>query len=100
MEQRRYAIVKANYLTSFEIKVEQYLAEGWIPQGGVHVINDDQREEYHQAMTKNVFKFPTPAQGAAPGQGKGGADDATCTDGGQHPDHGCTPGKLPEQGKV
>ena len=53
----KYAVINVDTITFLNQRVAQYISEGWIPQGGVCVITEDELNchirRYIQAMIKN-----------------------------------------------
>lgn len=47
-----YFVFWHNNLDEFTFKVNEYLNEGWIPQGGVSVISDALGIRYYQSFVK------------------------------------------------
>ena len=54
----QYKIVNVDSVLFLEERVTHYISEGWVPQGGVCVITEDELNchirRYIQAMIKNI----------------------------------------------
>ncbi len=52
MKITNYTIISHDKLTTLTETVRRYIADGWIPQGGICVIESATRYIYFQAMIK------------------------------------------------
>lgn len=48
----KYKVVAASGITDFMLLIEKYLDLGWVPQGGIVVIDKPSMPLFYQAMVK------------------------------------------------
>ena len=49
-----YIVVEADMLFQLSMQVNDHIAKGYKPQGGIAVVSDGCRRKYYQAMTKGL----------------------------------------------
>lgn len=47
-----YSVIEGSILNEFVLEVNEYINDGWIPQGGIVVISDALGVRYYQSFVK------------------------------------------------